>query len=141
VEIGNHTNNTKTTSQPKPDPKDKAIVSLSLGIISAILNSFYLLIAVTIRSDLSGGIVETITEAIMAILEPLYLVMMGLTPSLFPLLFFVSVVGIILGIRGLKSSKGNLAKFGIVLCTLSLFFQGFYIFGVILPVLLIIATH
>jgi len=78
----------------KLDPKEKAIVSLVLGIVSVILLMSIRLIPMALAS---------LGSFVVGVLLPL-----------------ISIAGLILGVIGLKSTKKNFAITGIVLCLISL---------------------
>jgi len=84
--------------QSKPDPRGKAVVSLALGILSVIIS-----------------------------LLPVLFLLLGMNPMapspILNIVFslpLVVLIGLILGILGLKSTKRNFAIAGIVLCAIGL---------------------
>jgi phosphoglycerol transferase MdoB-like AlkP superfamily enzyme len=105
--------NNLSNQQLKPDPKGKAIASFVLGIVSMIPTVLFLI----------ALLLATITESLL-----------GLLVLLFPLSMIIGLIGLILGIKGLESSKRNLAKTGIVICLLALLVQPlFFMFVGFLP--------
>lgn len=102
-------NNNQDIRQPKIDPKGKAIASFVLGVVSLVIGVFGALIAFEPRLlwpiffphglDTSAAITLAIViGGPSAILNAI-----------------VALIAMILGIQGLKSSKGNLAMTGLVL--------------------------
>ena len=79
-----------TNQQPKSDQKGKAIASLILGIISIL----------------------PLIEAFLFPTEAIRYFLIRTPP--------IAIIGLILGIMGLKSTKRNLAIVGTVLCVISL---------------------
>jgi len=94
----------QTLQQSKPDPKGKAIISLVLGIVSMLLG---LLPALFLALGMNP----------MAPLPILNIVF---------LLPLVVLIGIVLGILSLKSTKRNFAIAGIILCLIGLLTPLYY---------------
>lgn len=89
------------TQQPKPDPKGKAIASFWLGIITVILSLGF---SLDFMLDfLSTGYLRAS--------------MFYVLPAL-----IIGITGLILGRRGLKSSKRATARNGIILCIIGLIY-------------------
>jgi len=87
------------TQQSKPDPKGKAIASLIFGVIS-IIGLYLMYSIVPMRFIVSFRNPESFIFPVIAIILPL--------------------IGLVLGIRGLKSTKRVFALAGIVLSVISL---------------------
>jgi hypothetical protein len=102
----------------KPDQKGKAIASLAIGIIGAI----FLFLWIDSRFS-ETGIGKTIYHSFFSIF--------GLNTTVILLdfsfiwVFFLSIFGFVLGIKGLISSKKSLAVLGLILCGLDLIFSLF----------------
>lgn len=99
--------------QPKPDPKGKAIASFVLGIISVILTvlaTLFLYTDITIPLIENG---ETDYTSAMIIIFTIILPI-GIIGAL------TGFIGLILGIRGLRSSKRIFAIIGLVLSGMAL---------------------
>lgn len=91
--------------QPKPDPKGKAIASLVLGIISALWPPIqFLSVMIIMMAQTGGG----------------YFVIIFLHSISFFVASLISIIGITLGVQGLKSTRKGLAIAGIVLCVIGL---------------------
>ncbi len=104
-------NNNQSTQQIKSDPKGKAMASLIVGIISLLL---LLIWAVELWCFISSRSIGCNIEDLFKKL-PIELQMVINTFQI-PLL---PVIGLILGIFGLKSTKKDLAKIGIIMCGVS----------------------
>jgi len=105
-------NNQSIAQQPKPDPKGKATASLILGVAGVIV------IIGHIYNTLEGWTIDSFRIPEMfkftkKILEPL-----GTISYLFLL---VPIISLILGIKGLKSTKKNIAVGGIILSVIGIF--------------------
>lgn len=94
-------NNNSIPQLLKSDQKIKAITSFLLGII--LLGSWAIAFIKSLGLDLIGVMIVSLGGSV------------------------ISILGVIFGVQGLKSSKRNLAIIGIVLCLLVLFFS-IYIF-------------
>jgi len=96
--------------QSNPNPKGKAIASLVMGIISGI-----------------SVITIIITIELLTRLGALPMTPMPLGEFMFywidPL---IAIIGLILGVLGLKSTKRNFAIAGIILCLIGLLFPLYY---------------
>lgn len=98
------------TQQIKPDPKEKAIASFVLGIISVIAT-----VAVWLLGEIST-------------------VEFGMLLVFFvtPVIVIAGVVGLVIGISGLRSTKKSFALIGITLCLIMiLFFLKLYVFDIL----------
>jgi len=116
-------NQTVVSEKSKPDPKGKAIASFVLGIISLVIGVFGAL--TFFQPKLLWPIFFPYGWDTSAAIALAFLI--G-GPS-FILSAIVGLIGIILGIKGLKSTKKNLAMTGIVLCgVILLFFIGVLIY-------------
>lgn len=106
--------------QPKPDPKGKAIASFVLGVAYLVWSVFSCL---SIFSDSSSIILIYIVfwPYILTVLlfgsSPDWMFLLSLLP--------IPLIGVILGTKGLKSSKRNFAIAGIILSVVSLLFALF----------------
>ncbi len=99
----------KNNQQKKYDPKGKAITSLVLGIISGAPMMFLVsmgILAYYMRI-MGGGTMPPLFQHIV----------------LFPLYTLMSIMGLIFGIQGLKSTKKNFAIAGTILCAIGLFLR------------------
>lgn len=99
------------SQQPRPNPKGKAAASIVLGFIAAILPFAILLPELT--SPHAGGVIG----GILSIFGPLLI-----------LAIIAGLIVIILGIMGLKPTKGNLALVGVILGIIALLFELLYLF-------------
>ncbi len=100
----------------KIDQKDKAITSFTIGIIGIILS--------LLSPYTWPGFFEKI---IMPGALPIFLawILLFLWRYGFILIFFLSLFGIFLGIKVMKSSKKMIAILGLVLCVIELIFSLF----------------
>jgi hypothetical protein len=100
--------NKQINSQIKSNPKEKAIASTVLGVISILGNVILFASLISFRlSPFWKGIFSTE-------------IMTWITLIFFYLEWILPLLGIILGIKGLKSMKKNLAKLGIILSSCGL---------------------
>jgi hypothetical protein len=92
--------------QSKPDPKWSAVTSLVFGIISAIngVGVFYIPI-------LTGGFDKPFPSLVVK-----YIYAYGEIKTFTMVTLLISVLGLILGIKVLKSTKKVLGIIGIILC-------------------------
>jgi hypothetical protein len=99
----------QVNQQPKPNPKGKAVVSLLLGIISGI-SVITIIIVIELLSRFGGlPMVMPLAEFVFYRMAPL-----------------IAIIGLILGILGLKSTKRNFAIAGIILCLIGLLTPLYY---------------
>jgi hypothetical protein len=102
----------------KTNQKGKAIASLVIGIIGVI----FLFLWIDSRF-LETGIGKTIYRAFFSIFDLNTTVI--LLDFSFIWVFFLSIFGVVLGIKSLISSKKSLAILGLILCGLDLIFSLF----------------
>jgi hypothetical protein len=100
------------------EPK-KATASLIIGIIGA----FFLFLWIDNGRLLNTGIGKLVYHSFFSTFGLNVAVI--LFDFSFIWTFFLSICGVILGIKGLRSSKKFLAIFGLILCTLDLIFSLF----------------
>jgi hypothetical protein len=122
-------NNTQSSSaeasedkQTKPDPKGKAIASFALGIISVILSlSLWLTIWLPLIMPGYLALPWLWLGKLLYILapHPFLGIFIGFIPAI-----ILGFVGLILGIKGLKSSKNIFAKVGIILNIIGILLSG-----------------
>ena len=116
----------------KTNNKREAIASLVLGIIIVTFLSLLILKGEKLQMIIAvgmGWLVYYLSsgETIRAYEAP---ILGGITTLFLP--FFLGIIGLILGKLGLKSTKRNLAKIGIVLCIIGLLAPVIYIILIIL---------
>ncbi len=117
----------------KIDQKGKAIASLAIGIIGII--SLFSLLSLLLPKNLQmwGELIVTVLEK-----SPKFLRWILSVDFMydFIFIFFLSILGIFLGIKGLKSSKKIVAISGVILCTIDLIFSlflGYYWLALLTP--------
>jgi len=104
--------------QSKPNPKGKAVISLVLGIIS-VINGIGVIYGPIIINGFNQSFPSIIIKYIYAYGNPINF---SIATSL------ISIIGIILGKTGLKSTKKGIAIAGIVLCIVGLLGALFFCF-------------
>jgi hypothetical protein len=90
------------TQQPKPDPKGKATVSFMLGIISIIPLAI-------------SWVLDTLITPFMDNPNTISSLSFSLGISFLPIASLLALIGAVLGIIGLKSSKRKYAIVGLIL--------------------------
>jgi len=103
----------------------KALLSLIFGLLS-LFPELLFICWLSAGKSLTGPIGETIEEkfALFSLAGALFIASYAL-----PLLLLFSIMGIILGKIGLKSTKRRLAVWGIALSTISLIFHSLALLG------------
>jgi len=95
--------------QPKPDPKGKAIASFIFACISVVPQAIMVLL-ISRSGPHAGGI---IVEGFQVLYSPI-----GMMSA---------ILGLILGIMGLKSTKRNFAVISIILCIIGLLWSLYFL--------------
>ncbi|KPJ56972.1 hypothetical protein AMJ49_02925 [Parcubacteria bacterium DG_74_2] len=121
--------NDLNSQQTQSDPKGKALASLILAIVSLLPVILFLFFIGTVPGGIEGQPTGTRKEKFG--IFALYFLLTKLVPYGLPFLLIAAIVGIILGVKGLKSTKRRLAIWGIALSVIGLIIDSLILLGIL----------